>query len=538
MGGEKMENALLKFIACGSVDDGKSTLIGHILYDAKMLYSDQKQALELDSRLGSRGGEIDYSLLLDGLMAEREQGITIDVAYRYFTTEKRSFIVADTPGHEEYTRNMAVGASFADLSVILTDATKGVLVQTRRHARICALMGISSFVFAVNKMDLAGYRQDVFEAVREQILSLQKELSLKRVEVIPLSATEGDNVTTPSPRMPWYRGESLLGILETVPVDGRGAEEGFYMPVQRVCRPDSSFRGFQGQIEAGEIAIGHRVTVLPSGTKANVKRILIGDKSADSAVQGQPVTLELDREIDISRGCVLTKGTQIYAASRFEAALLWMDDEPFAGSRSMLAKVGTRLISCAVTDILYVVDVNTGEHRKAAGLRKNEIARCILELSQPVVADAFSNHRTLGELILIDRVTNATSACGVIERVFAARKSGPEEITPEIRARNLGQTPFVILADSAQAASDMERELAERGFRATRPEVSPEQAAFAAKLLQDAGLITLLSKENLNPETVERLYRETRNEWVLDLREGGPEKARLLYENTVNYSFF
>ena len=531
------ENALLKFIACGSVDDGKSTLIGHILYDAKLLYADQKRALELESRFGSRGGKLDYSLLLDGLLAEREQGITIDVAYRYFTTEKRSFIVADTPGHEEYTRNMAVGASFADFAVILTDATKGVLAQTRRHARICALMGIQSFAFAVNKMDLAGYRQDVFEGVRKQIADLQRELNLKRVEIIPVSATEGDNVTTPSEHMPWYRGETLLSCLETVPVDERG-EEGFYMPVQRVCRPDLAFRGFQGQVEAGEIAVGDRVTVLPSGTKANIKSLFVGNRAADSAVQGQPVTIALDREVDVSRGCVLARGTQIYPVSRFEATLLWMDDEPFASNRSLLAKVGTRLISCAVTDILYVVDVNTGEHRKAAGLRKNEIARCLLEMSQPIVADAFSRHRTLGELILIDRVTNATSACGVMEKVFAAREREPVDITPEIRARNLGQTPFVILADTPKAAGEIERALAERGLRATRPDVEPEQAAFAAKILQDAGLMTILSGENLSPETEEALYQATRDEWILDLREGGPEKDRLLYENTVNYSFF
>ena len=530
--------ALLKFITCGSVDDGKSTLIGHILYDAKLLYADQKQALELDSRLGSRGGEIDYSLLLDGLTAEREQGITIDVAYRYFSTERRSFIVADTPGHEEYTRNMAVGASFADFAVILVDATKGVLVQTRRHARICALMGIQSFAFAVNKMDLAGYRQDVFEGVRKQIDALQRELNLKRVEIIPLSATEGDNVTTPSARMPWYGGQTLLACLETAPVGGRGAEEGFYMPVQRVCRPDLTFRGFQGQIEAGEVVVGDRLTVLPSGTKARVKSILIGDKNADSAVRGQPVTLELDREIDVSRGCVLAKGTQIYSVSRFDATLLWMDNEPLRGNRSLLVKIGARLIPGSVTAIRYVVGVNTGEHRDASELRCNEIALCSVELSQPVVADAFSRHRVLGELILIDRLSNATSACGVIETVSAAGRQGAREITPEIRARNLGQTPFVILSDSRGAASVTERQLTERGLHAARPEVAAEQAAFAAKLLQDAGVITILSGEDLPPETVEALYQATRSEWILDLREGGPEKDRLLYENTVNYSFF
>ena len=299
MGQEKAAGGLLKFITCGSVDDGKSTLIGHILYDAKLLYADQEKTLELDSRMGSRGGKLDYSLLLDGLMAEREQGITIDVAYRYFTTERRSFIVADTPGHEEYTRNMAVGASFADLAVILVDASQGVLVQTRRHARICALMGIRSFVFAVNKMDLVDYSEARFEEIRLQIEALRQELSLEQVKIIPLSATEGDNVTSDSPNMPWYDGGVLLPYLETVETDDGHREEGFYLPVQRVCRPDHTFRGFQGQIESGTLRIGDRVTVLPSGTQAGVKAILVGDRPASEAQAGQPVTVQLDREVDI-----------------------------------------------------------------------------------------------------------------------------------------------------------------------------------------------------------------------------------------------
>ena len=248
--------SLLKFITCGSVDDGKSTLIGHILYDAKLLYADQEKALELDSKVGSRGGAIDYSLLLDGLMAEREQGITIDVAYRYFTTDNRSFIVADTPGHEEYTRNMAVGASFADLAIILIDAKQGVLVQTRRHARICALMGIKYFVFAVNKMDLVGYDEARFNEIKAQIDELAEELKLESVYIIPVSATEGDNVTTKSENITWYKGEAILPYLEKIDVTEKKKEEGFYMPVQRVCRPDHTFRGFQGQIESGSIAVG------------------------------------------------------------------------------------------------------------------------------------------------------------------------------------------------------------------------------------------------------------------------------------------
>ena len=254
---------LLKFITCGSVDDGKSTLIGHILYDSKLLYADQEKALELDSKVGSRNGKIDYSLLLDGLMAEREQGITIDVAYRYFTTDNRSFIVADTPGHEEYTRNMAVGASFADLAVILIDASQGVLVQTRRHARICSLMGIKYFVFAVNKMDLVKYDKATCDKITDQINELKAELDLENVVIIPLSATEGDNVTVKSENIPWYDGKTLLDYLETVDIKSSDNEKGFYMPVQRVCRPDHTFRGFQGQIESGEISVGDEITTLP-----------------------------------------------------------------------------------------------------------------------------------------------------------------------------------------------------------------------------------------------------------------------------------
>lgn len=292
------ENGLLKFITCGSVDDGKSTLIGHVLYDSKLLYADQEQALLLDSQVGSRGGAIDYSLLLDGLMAEREQGITIDVAYRYFTTNRRSFIVADTPGHEEYTRNMAVGASFADLAVILVDASQGVLVQTRRHARICALMGIRYFVFAVNKMDLVEYDPKRFFEILKELETLRAELGLEHTVSIPVSATEGDNVTRHSEKMPWYQGETLLEHLESVDVSAGAPEAGFYLPVQRVCRPDHTFRGFQGQIEAGRVSVGDTLTALPSGELAMVKSIHIADQEAESAALGQPVTIQLDREVD------------------------------------------------------------------------------------------------------------------------------------------------------------------------------------------------------------------------------------------------
>lgn len=406
---------LLKFITCGSVDDGKSTLIGHILYDAKLLYADQEKALELDSKVGSRSGAIDYSLLLDGLMAEREQGITIDVAYRYFTTDNRSFIVADTPGHEEYTRNMAVGASFADLAVILVDASQGVLVQTRRHARICKLMGIKYFVFAVNKMDLVKYSEARFNEILEQINELKSELSLENVQIIPLSATEGDNVTVKSENIPWYDGAPLLEYLESVDIDSDSDEQGFYMPVQRVCRPDHTFRGFQGQIEAGSVSVGDEIITLPSGEKAAVKGILVTDRSVDTAHKGQPVTITLDKEVDVSRGCVLVKDTNLASYKKLTVSLLWMDDEPLNIGKDYLVKLGTKTISGIVTKINYAVDVNTGEHIATETLSKNGIAVCEILLTEAIVADLFSYHKTLGELILIDRVTNMTSACGVVE---------------------------------------------------------------------------------------------------------------------------
>lgn len=406
---------LLKFITCGSVDDGKSTLIGHILYDTKKLYTDQEQALELDSKVGSRGGEIDYSLLLDGLMAEREQGITIDVAYRYFTTDNRSFIVADTPGHEEYTRNMAVGASFADLAIILVDASQGVLVQTRRHARICALMGIRYFVFALNKMDLVNYSEEKFRKIEADIQALAQELKLYSVKIIPVSATAGDNLTQHSDAMPWYTGTTLLDYLENVDIDEASHEEGFYMPVQRVCRPNHTFRGFQGQIEAGAISVGDEIHVQPSEETAHVKSILVGDKNAQTARAGQPVTIQLDREIDVSRGRVLTKDSHITCAKAFQATLLWMDDDALTEGKEYFVKVGTRTIPGEIRSIRYKTDVNTGEQVQAHSLKKNEIAYCDITVAEEIPVDTFEKHKTLGEVLFIDRVTNMTSACGVVE---------------------------------------------------------------------------------------------------------------------------
>ena len=513
-------NGLLKFITCGSVDDGKSTLIGHMLYDAKLLFADQERALELDSKVGSREGAIDYSLLLDGLMAEREQGITIDVAYRYFTTERRSFIVADTPGHEEYTRNMAVGASFADLAVILVDATQGILVQTRRHARICALMGIKYFVFAVNKMDLAHYDRDIYRKIEKEIKKLAIDLDLYSVTVIPVSATEGDNVTHKSSNMSWYEGLALLDYLETVNVESDIVEEGFVMPVQRVCRPNHHFRGFQGQIESGEIAVGEELTVLPSGEKACVESILVLDKDSQNAQKGQAVTIQLSREIDVSRGCVLTKDTNLIVSNMFTVSLLWMDDAPLAQGKNFLLKLGTKTIPATVMSIKYKVDINSGEHIAASKLYKNEIAVCDFALAEEIVYDTFKNHKDLGCFILIDRVTNMTSACGVVEHSLRRSENltwQKLDITREVRAQKMGQKPLTIwftgLSGSGKStlANELEKALSVQGrytmlldgdnvrmglnqnlgFEEADRIENIRRVAEVSKLMNDAGLIVL-----------------------------------------------
>lgn len=513
-------NGLLKFITCGSVDDGKSTLIGHMLYDAKLLFADQERALELDSKVGSREGAIDYSLLLDGLMAEREQGITIDVAYRYFTTERRSFIVADTPGHEEYTRNMAVGASFADLAVILVDVTQGILVQTRRHARICALMGIKYFVFAVNKMDLAHYDKDTYHKIEKEIKKLAIDLDLHSVTVIPVSATEGDNVTHKSSNMPWYEGKALLDYLETINVEDDVEEQGFVMPVQRVCRPNHQFRGFQGQVEAGTIAVGDELVVLPSGEKACVESILVLDKQAQEAEKGHAVTIQLNREIDVSRGCVLTKDTNLTVSNMFTVSLLWMDDVPLAQGKNFLLKLGTKTIPATVMSIKYKVDINSGEHIAVSKLYKNEIAVCDFALAEEIVYDTFKSHKELGCFILIDRVTNMTSACGVVEHSLRRSENltwQKLDITREIRAQKMGQKPLTIwftgLSGSGKStlANELEKALSVQGkytmlldgdnvrmglnqnlgFEEADRIENIRRIAEVSKLMNDAGLIVL-----------------------------------------------
>ena len=496
---------LLKFITCGSVDDGKSTLIGHILYDSKLLYADQERALQLESKVGSRGGEIDYSLLLDGLTEEREQGITIDVAYRYFTTDKRSFIVADTPGHEEYTRNMAVGASIADLAIILTDASKGVLAQTKRHARICSIMGIRYFVFAVNKMDLVGYDAKVFRDIEADILKLSEELGLHSIKIIPVSATEGDNVTKLSSSMPWYKEETLLSYIENVEVSDKNKEVGFSLPVQRVCRPDHSFRGFQGQIESGEIRTGDEITVLPRKEKANVSKIFVGDREVKEAFAGQPVTIQLDREIDVSRGSVIEKDSKIAVSDSVTATLIWMDDVPLEKGGNYFIKLGTSLIPGVVAKILYKIDVNTGAFDEADEISKNEIAVCKIAFTDRIAADKFSAHKTLGELILIDRVSFMTSACGVVERYEIDSSDTEGRISPKTRNAALGQQPVTVIFDGHSDIDDtllweVEKQLIIEGRNAYYLENSDKTDEIVLeeiiRHLNSAGVVVLLREQN------------------------------------------
>lgn len=515
-------NSLLKFITCGSVDDGKSTLIGHMLYDAKLLFADQKKALELDSRIGSNGGAIDYSLLLDGLMAEREQGITIDVAYRYFTTEHRSFIVADTPGHEEYTRNMAVGASFADLAVILVDASQGVLTQTRRHTRICALMGIRHFVFAINKMDLIDFSQEKFHKIRKEIRILLAEFEFDSETVIPVSATCGDNITKSSKNMPWYTGAPLLTYLEHIDISGEHVQQSFTMPVQRVCRPDHSFRGFQGQIESGSICVGDAITVLPSRETSHVRSILCGDKEVEHSSMGHAVTIQLDSEIDVSRGCVLVNGGMTKVNHLFSASILWMDDNKLVEGKSYLMKVGTQKVPATVLRIRHKIDVNSGQEIPVDAIYKNEIAVCDFSTSTDFVFDTFLQNKALGSLILIDRVSHMTSACGTITRSLdrgtnltwqntditrAFREnqldqkartiwftglsgSGKSTLANALEKRLVALGKHTMLLDGDNIRMGLNRNL---GFSETDRIENIRRIAEVAKLMNEAGLIVLTS---------------------------------------------
>ena len=515
---------LLKFITCGSVDDGKSTLIGHMLYNAKLLFTDQEKSLELDSRLGNRDGKLDYSLLLDGLMAEREQGITIDVAYRFFATEKRSFIVADCPGHEQYTRNMAVGAAFADLAVILVDATKGVLMQTRRHTRICSLMGIRHFVLAVNKIDLVSYDKRVFHEICDTFNNLISEMYADSVYALPVCATDGDNITMLSKHTLWHKGLPLLPYLEQIDAYTIHAESGkFIMPVQRVCRPNHTFRGFQGQVERGLISVGDEITILPGREKALVKSIYIADKVTNTAFVGQPLTIQIDRDVDVSRGNVLTTiDSEAEVSGALTAAVLWLESDELIPGRHFWLKCGTATLPAVVMAIKYKIDVSSGKHIVADTLHTNELAVCDISLSENMVFDSFENNKALGSFILINRMNNMTSACGTI--LHSLRRSSnviwkDTDVSPDMRAGAKGQKVLTLwftgLSGSGKTvlANALEKRLfamgkhtmlldgdnlrhglnKNLGFEEHDRVENIRRTAEVAKLLNDAGIVVFTS---------------------------------------------
>jgi bifunctional enzyme CysN/CysC len=516
--------SLLRFLTCGSVDDGKSTLIGRLLYDSKMIFEDQMAALEADSKkVGTQGGEIDFALLVDGLAAEREQGITIDVAYRFFSTDTRKFIVADTPGHEQYTRNMVTGASTADAAIILIDARKGVLTQTRRHSYLVSLLGIRHVVLAINKMDLVGWSQEVFDSILAEYHDFAAQIGIKDFTAIPMSALKGDNITEPSDKAPWYKGPPLLPHLESLDVEDDLREKPFRMPVQWVNRPDLDFRGFSGLIATGTISPGDRVKVLPSGRESTVARIVTMTGDLPRAVAGQSVTITLTDEIDISRGDVLSiAGQPPEVADQFEATIVWMDDEGMLPGRPYLMKIGTRIVGASITEPKYKVNVNTLEQLAAKRLELNEIGVCNLSLDAPIAFDAYKDNHTLGGFILVDRISNRTVGAGMLH--FALRRSQnihwqALDVSKASRAAQKGQKGRVVwltglsgagkstianlvekrmqadgrhtyLLDGDNVRHGLNKDL---GFTEEDRVENIRRVAEVSKLMVDAGLIVLVS---------------------------------------------
>ncbi len=440
---------LLRFITCGSVDDGKSTLIGRLLYESKLVFEDHLAALEADSKkVGTQGDQIDFALLVDGLAAEREQGITIDVAYRFFATERRKFIVADTPGHEQYTRNMVTGASTAQLAVVMIDARKGVLTQTRRHSYLVSLLGIRKIVLAINKLDLVEYSQEVFDTIEASYRAFAAEIGLTDIVCIPMAALRGDNIVERSPNTPWYTGPTLVGHLETVELEEEVRAKPFRMPVQWVNRPDLDFRGFAGQIVSGTVRPGDQIRVVPSGTTSAVSRIVTHDGDLSEAVAGQSVTITLTDEIDVSRGDVLAAATDPPGvADQFEAQIIWMGEREMLPGRPYLIKIGTRTASAALAQPKYKVNVNTLEHTATKTLELNEIGVCNITIDRPIAFDPYDTNRDTGGFILIDRLTNNTVGAGLIH--FALRRADnvhwqAVDVDKAAHARLKGQQPCVV----------------------------------------------------------------------------------------------
>ncbi len=527
------EKGLLKFITCGSVDDGKSTLIGRLLWDSKLIFEDQLEALESDSkRVGTQGEGIDFALLLDGLQAEQEQGITIDVAYRFFSTDKRKFIVADTPGHEQYTRNMATGASNADVAVILVDARKGILTQTQRHSYIVSLFGIKKVVLAINKMDLIDFDQKKFEAIKQDYQNFADSLGFEDITAIPISALRGDNVIEPGAHSHWHTGPTLMGYLESVEVASSTADKPFRMPVQWVNRPNLNFRGFSGTIASGTVKPGDEIVVPSSGQTSKVARIVTFDGDLEHAGPAQAVTLTLEDEIDISRGDVLAEANnRPDYADQFEAKLIWMHDEPLLPSRNYLIKIGTSTALAQVSDLKYKINVNTLEHVAGKTLGLNEVGICNFSLDRPLPFDAYQDNPGTGNFILIDRFTNATVGAGMID--FALRRASNIHwqaigVHKEARAALKGQKPCVLwftgLSGSGKStiANLVEKKLhslgrhtyildgdnvrhglnRDLGFTDADRVENIRRVGETAKLLVDMGMITLVSF--ISPFTSER----------------------------------
>ncbi len=522
--GAHEHKTLLRFITCGSVDDGKSTLIGRLLYDSKMIFEDQLTTLENESqKMGTQGKGIDFALLVDGLAAEREQGITIDVAYRFFTTETRKFIVADTPGHEQYTRNMVTGASTADVAIILIDARKGVLTQTRRHSFVASLMGIKNVVVAVNKMDMVDYGQEAFEEIERDYRAFAENLDIKNITCIPLSALNGENMVTPSNKMDWYDGPALLAYLETVEVEDTLQSKPFRMSVQWVNRPDLDFRGFSGQIASGRVAVGMEIKALPSAKTSRIEKIVTFDGDLPEAVAGQSVTLVLKDEIDISRGdMICAAASPPEMTEQFEGDLIWMGDEPMLPGRPYLMKIGALQIPVTVTGLKHKVNVNTLGKRAAKSLSLNEIAVCNFSTEQSFPFDAFNEIPATGSFILIDRMSNTTVGAGMIH--FALRRGSnihwqALDVDKNTRAELMHQTPKVIWmtglsgAGKSTIANLVEKKLhsmgkyvytldgdnvrhglnRDLGFSDAERVENIRRISEVAKLMTDAGLIVLVS---------------------------------------------
>lgn len=466
--------SLLRFITCGSVDDGKSTLIGRVLYEAKALFDDQIQSLKNDSaRHGTQGENIDYALLVDGLSAEREQGITIDVAYRFFSTENRKFIVADTPGHEQYTRNMITGASTADVAVILVDARKGILEQTKRHSFLTSLVGIKKVILAVNKMDLIDYKQDQYESIVNEYKEFSKKLNFDQVYDLPVSALKGDNVLNSTTNLSWFKGPSLIALLESIDIDGE--EKNFTMPIQYVIRPNLDYRAFSGKVSSGFIEVGDRVMSMPSGKSALIKSINIGEKNIDKAVTNQSISLVLDSEIDISRGDVLCKNSMpIETSSVFDVSLAWLSDENCFKGRRYIAKIGAQKISCQISDLKFKYDINTLDKKPCKSLGLNDISNAIINLNQDIPYTNFYENNALGKLILIDPISNQTVGAAMINHSMRRATNVHKHdlaITRSLREELNGHSSkllwFTGISGSGKStiANELEKELYAKGVR-------------------------------------------------------------------------